>query len=130
MSYLVPHKEASSERWYLVPQTDRTAGANFPGHKSLSSIVDFASGRDNALHVRLRASWSSNFEQSRCNMAARVFEIAGRRAGRQAGGRLTGGREGRFRRDLKTLVETSRIPNNSQRRNAELRDLHKLCECI
>jgi hypothetical protein len=59
-------------------------------------------------------------------MAARVFEIASR----QAGSRLTGGGEGRFRRDLKTLVETSTVPNNSQKRNLELRDLHKLCVCI
>ena len=71
-------------RWYLVPQTDRRAGVSLPGHRSLRSNVDVASGQGNSLQVRLRASWSSNFGQWGCNMAARVFEIASRQAGRQA----------------------------------------------
>ncbi|PMD65880.1 uncharacterized protein K444DRAFT_155495 [Hyaloscypha bicolor E] len=107
-------------------------GASLPGHRSLRSNVDVASGQDNSLHVRLRASWSSNFGQWGCNMAARVFEIAGRQAGRQAVRQSADWRRGgalsaRFKDGL---VETSTVPNNSQKRNPELRDLHKLCVCI
>jgi hypothetical protein len=56
----------------------------------------------------------------------------GRQAGSQAGRQSADWRRGgalsaRFKDGL---VETSTVPNNSQKRNPELRDLHKLCVCI